>query len=168
MKKVLKVLGNLDAFVSGASLVIIVVITIAGVIMRKFVGQPIAWLEEMQIFFFVWTVFLGGSVAFRLGNQVSIDLIAARLSTKARRILDVYDYVVSVFVIAWMGIGGWQLMHSPSVLRKVTPYFKIGYKWIDLAVPIGCALMLIQYTYLTVKQIRSWKENPAVEGGKEK
>ena len=167
MKKVLKVLGNLDAFISGFSLVIIVVITIAVVIMRKFVGQPIAWLEEMQIFFFVWTVFLGGSVAFRLGNQVSIDLIAARLSVKARRVLDVFDYVVSVFVIAWMGVGGWQLMQSPAVRRKVTPYFKIGYTWIDLAVPIGCALMLIQYTFLTVKQIRSWKE-AGLEGGNAK
>ena len=167
MKKVFRILGSLDAIVSGLSLVIIVSITIAGVIMRKFVGSPIAWLEEMQIFFFVWTVFLGGSVAFRLGNQVSIDLIAARLSVKARRILDVFDYFVSVFVIAWMGIGGWQLMQSPAVRRKVTPYFKIGYTWIDLAVPIGCALMLIQYTYLTVKQIRSWKQS-GIEGGNAK
>ena len=165
MKRILKFIGNLDAILSCISLVVIVAITIAGVVMRKFVGKPIAWLEEMQIFFFVWTVFLGGSVAFRLGNQVSIDLIAARLSGRAKRVLDLFDYAVSVFVIAWMGVGGWQLMHSPSVRRKVTPYFKIGYAWIDLAVPIGCALMLIQYTYLTVRQIRSWRQTPA-EGGK--
>ena len=164
MKKPFKLIGNLDAILSGLSLVIIIVITIAGVIMRKFVGKPIAWLEEMQIFFFVWTVFLGGSVAFRLGNQVSIDLIAARLHGRARRILDLFDYAVSMFVIAWMGIGGYQLMNSPSVRRKVTPYFKIGYAWIDLAVPSGCALMLIQYTYLIVRQIRSWKNQPQ-EGG---
>ena len=165
MKRILKFIGNLDAILSCISLVVIVAITIAGVVMRKFVGKPIAWLEEMQIFFFVWTVFLGGSVAFRLGNQVSIDLIAARLSGRAKRVLDLFDYAVSVFVIAWMGVGGWQLMHSPSVRRKVTPYFKIGYAWIDLAVPIGCALMLIQYTYLTVQQIRSRRQTPA-EGGK--
>ena len=164
MKKPFKLIGNLDAILSGLSMVIIIVITIAGVIMRKFVGKPIAWLEEMQIFFFVWTVFLGGSVAFRLGNQVSIDLIAARLHGRARHILDLFDYAVSMFVIAWMGIGGYQLMNSPSVRRKVTPYFKIGYAWIDLAVPIGCALMLIQYTYLIVRQIRSWKNQPQ-EGG---
>lgn len=162
MKKAIRTLENLDAIVSGFSLVVIVIITVAGVIMRKFVGRPIAWLEEMQIFFFVWMIFLGGSVAFRMGSQVSIDLIAARLHGRKRSILDVLDYLVSMVVISYMMIGGWRLMHSPSVLRKVTPYFKIGYTWIDLAVPIGCALMLLQYTILILRQIRAWGSG---EGG---
>ena len=51
MKKVKTVLMNLDAIISGISLVIVVCITMAGVIMRKVVGQPFAWLEEMQLFF---------------------------------------------------------------------------------------------------------------------
>lgn len=162
MKKAIRTFENLDAIVSGISLVVIVLITVAGVIMRKFVGRPIAWLEEMQIFFFVWMVFLGGSVAFRMGTQVSIDLIAARLHGRARSILDVLDYLVSMGVISYMMVGGWQLMLSPAVLRKVTPYFKIGYAWIDLAVPIGCALMLLQYTILILRQLKAWRSG---EGG---
>ena len=153
-----KFICNLDAFLSGISLIIIVLITVAGVIMRKFVGQPIAWLEEMQIFFFVWLVFLGGSLAFRMGNQVSIDLIAARLSGKSRNILEIIDYLVSIIVISYMLYGGWKLMHSPSVIRKVTPYFKIGYAWIDLAVPIGCALMILQYTVIIINRLIKWKK----------
>ena len=156
MKKCLKLLGNLDTLISCSSLVIIVCITVAGVIMRKFINKPLAWLEEMQLFFFVWMIFMGGSVAFRTGNHVSIDLIAARLSPKARRVLDIIVYVISMAVIAYMTVGGYKLMNS--VTRKVTPYFKISYYWIDLAVPLGCALMLIQYTYLTVCQILSWKK----------
>ena len=73
MKKFRSFLANPDAIVSGAALCAIVLMTVAGVIMRKAVGQPFAWLEEMQVFFFVWTIFLGGSVAFRTGGQVSID-----------------------------------------------------------------------------------------------
>ncbi len=153
-----KFICNLDALLSGISLIIIVLITVAGVIMRKFIGQPIAWLEEMQIFFFVWLVFLGGSLAFRMGNQVSIDLIAARLSDRSRNILEIIDYLVSIIVISYMLYGGWKLMHSPSVIRKVTPYFKIGYAWIDLAVPIGCALMILQYTVIIINRLIKWKK----------
>ena len=158
MKKIIKTLCNLDAVLAGISLVIIILITVAGVIMRKFAGRPIAWLEEMQIFFFVWMIFLGGSLAFRMGNQVSIDLIAARLKGQSKKILDVFDYIISMLVIAYMLYGGWRLMHSPSVLRKVTPYFKIGYKWIDLAVPIGCVLMILQYSAIMINQIIKWKK----------
>lgn len=146
MKKTLNALLNLDTLVAGVGLVLIVVMTVAGVFMRKVVGRPFAWMEEMQIFFFIWTIFFGGSVAFRTGSQVSIDLIAVRLSPRARRILDIVDYLITVLVLAYLTKGGYQLMMS--VTKKVTPYFKISYSLIDLAVPIGCVLMIIQYSII--------------------
>ena len=151
MKKIRSLIGNLDAVLSGISLCAIVLMTVAGVIMRKVVGQPFAWLEEMQIFFFVWTVFLGGSVAFRNGGQVSIDLVAARLKPGARRILDVFCYVVAMVVLVYLCKGGVDL--TLSVTRKVTPYLKISYSYIDAAAPIGCVLMMVQYTWLMFQEL---------------
>ena len=151
MKKIRSLIGNLDAVLSGISLCAIVLMTVAGVIMRKVVGQPFAWLEEMQIFFFVWTVFLGGSVAFRTGGQVSIDLVAARLKPGARRILDVFCYVVAMVVLVYLCKGGVDL--TLSVTRKVTPYLKISYSYIDAAAPIGCGLMMVQYTWLMFQEL---------------
>jgi len=125
--------------------------TVAGVVMRKCFGNPIAWLEEMQIFFFVWTIFLGGSIAFRKGGQVSIDLIAARLNPKARKVLDIFCYVVAMLVLIYLCKGGFEL--AASVTKKVTPYFKISYKYIDLAAPIGCIIMMVQYTFIILDQL---------------
>lgn len=153
MKKIRSLIANLDGILSGISLCLIVLMTVAGVIMRKVVGQPFAWLEEMQIFFFVWTVFLGGSVAFRTGGQVSIDLIAARLKPRARRVLDVFCYVVAMIVLVYLCKGGVDL--TLSVTRKVTPYLKISYSYIDVAAPIGCVLMMVQYTWLMLRELRS-------------
>ena len=153
MKKVIKVLSKLDTFVAVISLVIIIVITLAGVIMRYIVGRPLAWIEEMQIFFFVYTIFFGGSVAFRTGNQVSIDLIANRLNPKAKKILDIFDYIVTMFILVYLMIGGFQL--AASVSGKVTPYFKINYAYIDIAAPVGIILMIIQYTIIIVNTIKT-------------
>ena len=85
MKSIQKIITSLDSIISGVSLLLIIFMTVAGVVMRKCFGNPIAWLEEMQIFFFVWTIFLGGSIAFRKGGQVSIDLIAAHQSGTCER-----------------------------------------------------------------------------------
>ena len=150
MKKIPKLVGNLDIIVAGLSLCAIVFMTVAGVIMRKIVGRPFAWLEEMQTFFFVWTIFLGGSVAFRTSGQVSIDLIATRLNPRARRVLDLLCYAVTMIVLAYMVKGGIDL--TMSVTKKITPYFKIKYSYIDMAVPIGCLLMMIQYTFSIVRE----------------
>ena len=53
MKNLKKFVCNLDVIISGLSLCAIVVITLAGVIMRKIMNQPIAWLEEMQLLLFM-------------------------------------------------------------------------------------------------------------------
>ena len=155
MKKNRAILGNLDAVIAGVSLTIVICITLAGVVMRKVVGQPFAWLEEMQLFFFIWTIFFGGSVAFRTGGQVSIDLIANRLKPKARRMLDLFDYIATVLILLYLCKGGYELMMSVS--GKVTPYFKISYTFIDMAAPIGIILMIVQYTALIVREIKSPK-----------
>lgn len=151
MKNIQKIITSLDSIISGVSLLLIIFMTVAGVVMRKCFGNPIAWLEEMQIFFFVWTIFLGGSIAFRKGGQVSIDLIAARLNPKARKVLDIFCYVVAMLVLIYLCKGGFEL--AASVTKKVTPYFKISYKYIDLAAPIGCIIMMVQYTFIILDQL---------------
>lgn len=151
MKHIQKIITSLDSIISGISLLLIIFMTVAGVVMRKCFGNPIAWLEEMQIFFFVWTIFLGGSIAFRKGGQVSIDLIAARLNPKARKVLDVFCYVVAMLVLIYLCKGGFEL--AASVTKKVTPYFKISYKYIDIAAPIGCIIMMVQYTFIILDQL---------------
>ena len=151
MKKIQKIITSLDSIISGISLLLIIFMTVAGVVMRKCFGHPLAWLEEMQIFFFVWTIFLGGSIAFRKGGQVSIDLIAARLNPKARKILDIFCYIVAMLVLIYLCKGGFEL--AASVTKKVTPYFKISYKYIDIAAPIGCIIMMVQYTFIILDQL---------------
>lgn len=156
-----KFLSNLDSIIAVASLLIIIAITLAGVVMRYIVGKPFAWLEEMQLFFFIYSIFFGGSVAFRLGNQVSIDLIANRISPKARRALDIFDYVFTMGILLYLLFGGIGL--TQSVSGKVTPYFKISYVYIDIAAPIGILLMIIQYTFVFIDLMRS----PVAEKRKE-
>lgn len=167
MKKIWKALNNVDVVLAGASLCIIVTITLIGVIMRKVINRPLAWLEEMQLLFFIYAIFFGGSVAFRYGNQVSIDLIANRLKGKARRILEYFDLAVTLIVLVYYCYGGYQLMMS--VTKKVTPYFKINYAFIDVAAPIGMILMAIQYILYVVRSVKGLKQpgdsEKELEGG---
>lgn len=164
MKIIKKLIGNLDTIIAGLSLCIIVGITLAGVIMRKIANSPIAWLEEMQLFFFIYAIFFGGSVAFRYGNQVSIDLIANRAKGNAKKALEIFDLVFTVLVLLYYAYGGYELMIS--VTKKVTPYFKINYAFIDVAAPIGMILMAIQYIFYVYRQFKGIAQpGETTEGG---
>lgn len=53
MKNLKKFVCNLDVIISGLSLCAIVVITLAGVIMRKIMNQPIAWSRKCSFCFYI-------------------------------------------------------------------------------------------------------------------
>ena len=70
MKKnpLMKILCNLDLFIASIAMVVLTLVTAAGVVMRYIVKNPILWQEEVQAFCQVWMIFLGASVAFRAGH----------------------------------------------------------------------------------------------------
>ncbi|MCI8970663.1 MAG: TRAP transporter small permease subunit, partial [Oscillibacter sp.] len=80
----------------------------------------------------------------------------------ARRVLDVFCYVVAMVVLVYLCKGGVDL--TRSVTKKVTPFFKISYSYIDAAAPIGCVLMMIQYTFVIFQELFGKKETEAKGG----
>ncbi|MGE4214333.1 MAG: TRAP transporter small permease [Anaerotignaceae bacterium] len=144
-----KTVLNLDLFIAGLTTVILIIITLAGVFMRKVMGQPFPWIEEVQLLLFVWTIFFGASVAFRTGSHVGIDIIAERLPAKARKILDLFIFIVSTLILVYFLWASYGL--SINAAAKLTPYLRLPYWVIDTAAVVGSAVMIIQntlYTYL--------------------
>mgnify|MGYP003247814995 FL=1 len=68
----LKLLGNLDVYVSAVCLCVLVAITSLGVVFRYILGAPFTWLEEVQLALLVWIGFLSGGAAFRSGAHIAI------------------------------------------------------------------------------------------------
>lgn len=56
--KRLKSLLNLDLLVASISLITLIIITFFGVLMRYIFNNPFVWQQEVQLWCFVWVVFL--------------------------------------------------------------------------------------------------------------
>jgi len=131
--------------VSCGSAAALVCLTVAGVVMRYFVGTPLVWLEEVQMILIVWLVMFGGSAAFRERAHVAIDVLVESLPSGLRRCIDV---VVALVVLAMLGVLAWigiafagfhfRAQHETSILH-------IPYGMVHLAIPIGALLMMLSY-----------------------
>lgn len=68
-----------------------ILFTLTGVLMaaqilaRKGLGLPIVWAEDLVVFMFVWTTFLGAAVLYDRGEALAIDTLVARLSPRAQK-----------------------------------------------------------------------------------
>lgn len=142
----LKILCNLDLFIASVAMVALTLVTAAGVFMRYIAKNPILWQEEVQAFCQVWMIFLGGSVAFRAGSIVAIEMFADSLPEKGQRILGYVVDMIVLFVLSFL------MVKSHAYINQVfgqsgrpTPILRIPYTLIYGVAPYGCALMMISY-----------------------
>ncbi|MBQ1310572.1 MAG: TRAP transporter small permease subunit, partial [Blautia sp.] len=83
-----KVILNLDIAVAAIVLIVLIVLTFAGVIMRYIVGKPFTWLEEVQLFCMVWIVFSAAGAAYRTGNHVAIEMVVEMFPKSVQKVIE--------------------------------------------------------------------------------
>lgn len=153
---------NLDLVLTGITFIVLVSITFAGVIMRYFVNNPLVWLEEVQLMCFVWIAFFGAGAAFRTGNHVAIEFIVDKLPESLKKIAEVLIYVVVLAVLGYFFMQGSNLVKQMVRTGRTTNIFKIPYEIIYSAFPIGCILMIVNYTIMSFQTLFGYKDEEKV------
>lgn len=163
--KTLNCLLNLDMLIAGMSLIILILITFLGVWMRYLVNNPFIWQEEVQLWCFVWVVFFGASAAFRHSSHVAIDIIVDRLPPTLKKFVDIINYFIVMFILFYLMRHGTNLVMQLLRTGRTTNILDVPYPVIYAAFPIGCALMMINYTIMT--GISLFGKKVEIEGGEE-
>ncbi|HZK70723.1 MAG TPA: TRAP transporter small permease [Clostridia bacterium] len=146
------ILVNLDLIFTGITLVALVLLTFAGVIMRYFFNDPIMWQEEIQITCILWVVFLSTGAVFRTVGHVSIEIFVDMMPKKIARIIELLGYLVVMVVLIYTMLRGFGLVQQLFETERSTNILHVPYGLLYLSLPIGCILMIINYTAITLKK----------------
>ena len=141
------VLCNLDVLVASVALMVLIVLTFSGVIMRYIVGKPYTWLEEVQIFCMVWIVFASAGAAFRTGNHVAIEMIVEMFPQSVQKAIEYVIDVVVFAVIAYLfyaSIGFIQVFINNG---RTTSMLKIPLTVQYGIAPVSYIMMITSYFY---------------------
>ncbi|WP_058911351.1 TRAP transporter small permease [Entomohabitans teleogrylli] len=131
----MRLLGKAADIAAVMTLLVLVVMTTIGVIMRYCLNTPLQWSEEMSGLLMIWVVMLGGIVAERDRVHLSIPFVVDALPTAARRLAQALISLISaglLVAVAWLA---WKLAQGTAF--KVTQILKISWFWIDIAVTVG-------------------------------
>jgi TRAP-type C4-dicarboxylate transport system permease small subunit len=140
MNRLKRTLGRLDDYLAVATLVVIILITVAGVFMRYVVGEPFKWTEEVSKALVVWFTFLGASTLMRGDEHISIDVLVRRLPPGLRYAMRLLRMIVMTTVLVFLAVWGTMLL--VIAWHKITPILHVRYTFIDLIVPLTAAAML--------------------------
>lgn len=152
--KLSAVIGNLDLAIATTALAVLVAVTFFGVIFRYFFGRPFVWQEEVQLWCFLWVVFFGSGVAFRTGSHVAIEILVDLFPRRLALAVEALGLLCGVGIIGFLGYQGCRLVSQFAHTGRVTNVLSIPLPLIYAAVPIGCALLLIN---LVLSQASAWR-----------
>ena len=162
MERLKQILGHLDDHLAMVTLVVIVLITIAGVFMRYVVGDPFKWTEEVSKALMVWFTFLGASTVMRSDGHISIDVLVTRLPERLRYAFVLFRMIAMTTVLVFLAVWGIKLLFIAWL--KITPILHIRYTFIDVVVPCTAAAMII-HLFRAFHRWNTTRRNSGDSGG---
>lgn len=144
LKKTWHIINNVVAFVERWTLIILFIgMLICGalqIVARFILHTPIPWSEELLTYSFVWTSFLGASLAINSLSHFNVDCLVVRLPTKiSHPLLYGVWIIMAVFTV---------FFYKGIVLTQLNVYqtmdvLPLSMFWAYLALPVSGAFMFI-------------------------
>lgn len=134
------------------SLIVLTLDVLWGVFSRYVMGAQSPWTEELARLLLVWVTMLGGALAYGEGAHLGVDLIADKLETDARRIIEISVQVMCIFFAVYVMIwGGGKLTLERFEAGQMLPAMQVSRAWVYASMPVAGLLIT---TYGTESLLR--------------
>lgn len=124
------------------------------VFFRYVFNYALSWGDEVITYSLLWLVFLGSGVAARKGAHISMEAVLNILPAHLQRRNAVLVNVVCAALSAVVGYLGWRLAEAVRSLDQVGAASGVPMFWVYLAIPAGCALMMLGFFEVALRHLR--------------
>lgn len=123
-----------------AATVVLVAVDVAG---RYVLNRPLVGTGEAATTLMIWQVFLGAAGAARRRLHIGLAFVVDRLKGRPRAAVDLLATGTVLLLLAVVARIGWGFaLQSTS---KQLQMLGLSYVYVNLAVPVGCALIALHY-----------------------
>jgi len=138
--KAIRALAAVVLVLSAISLLVAVALNFANIVGRYVFFAPIASAEEIMLFLFVATVFLGNSVVGWKGRQIRMDVILHALPPAWRRAFDLLADLAVIVVSIIIIVVGWPAIQMLAEFDQRSQAANIPLVLPQALIPIGLGL----------------------------
>ena len=161
LKNTLKIVDGLTtigAVIGGALIAVMTAIVTIAVIARYLLSRPIGWSEEVSIYLMIWAIFLGTAYTLKHDAHIGVDLLMNRLSPRIKPFFHCFHYLAGLVFLSTLLIKGIDMIDLSIMLgsRSIATDFPLYL--VQLAVPVGATLLILQIVSKLVHLIDQWPE----------
>ena len=158
---------NIDIVLACICMLILVLLTFVGALMRYFLRSPIYWQEEVQQWMIMWTIFFGSSFAFRKGSHVSVEVLTDSFPEKYQKYVTIFGYLCTLIALTFFFRQSLALISQYIRTNKRTTVLRMHSWIVYIIAPIGTVWMAISATYYMIKEVFFKKAALETEQGEE-
>jgi len=151
-----RILANLVEGVCMVLVVALAVVVFLQVFNRFVLKAPLAWSEDLAMLLFQWVAFLGAAVGVKRVRHFGIELVAKRMSAKARHWIEILIPWIMGCVGLTMVTEGYKLLLFNK--NRIYSSMDLSYVWTYSAIPVSGVLIIIFLIQQEVGRLRGFKE----------
>lgn len=141
-----RVLAGLDlaeTAIANSATVVILATVCWNVISRYVLRSPVAWAGDVTSIAFAWLIFIGAAAVHNRRGHISVDLVAALLPERLRRML---DWLVEAFVAAFCAYAAYLCAQQTIVSHTTakTTVLEIPLSVLFVSLAIGFLMMAVR------------------------
>ena len=134
-------LGTSIEYIAAAIVLAEILVLFSGVVSRYVFHTPIVWSDELASTLFLWLSMLGAVVALRRGAHMRMTAIVSKLSPERQAHVEMFGLVASLAFLSLFLWPSWEYAQDEAMITM--PALEISRLWHAVAIPLGCALMIV-------------------------
>jgi TRAP-type C4-dicarboxylate transport system permease small subunit len=157
-------LSEATGYLSGICILASSVVVCYAVVLRA-TGNSTIWQTELAVYLLIVVTFVGAAYGLKHGAHVNVEVLAERLPERGRLVLEIVRAalcLVLIVVVAWYASQMWWeavVTGSTSGTAWDPPL-----KYVYIIVPLGMALIALQYLAIIARTARALTRAGRVPG----
>jgi len=154
MSPVKQVFDNVEEFIIGISLIIMLGIVFLNAISRYLINLDMAFAQEIVTSLFPWITFLGGAVAIKRKGHVGFSLLTDCLPQGIRKYVPPFASLCIIVLFGTIFFLGSEMVMFEKETHQGTPALELPTWIIELSIPLGSLAIVLRTIQTACSQRR--------------
>ncbi len=132
-----------------AASIVFVLILLWGVFSRYVLNLAVAWVEELAVYFMIWLVFLGISIAASERAHIGMLFVRDSLPAPIRKYVILLTNLIMIGFLVVVAYEGTIL--AITVIPQKSAALRLSFFWPYMSIPVGAGLMIVQVALVAVQ-----------------
>ncbi|MEE9549590.1 MAG: TRAP transporter small permease, partial [Candidatus Binatia bacterium] len=152
-------IGHIERFVIGFTLIVMTALIFTNVALRFFTGQTITWAEDLAIFLMICMSFFAAAYGTRLNRHITMSALTDTLSGRWKKSFYIFSIIVTASLSGFLFIMSLQVTRTIYDMQGEIASMGIPKYWPYLVVSVALLFMTFHFVHLAVWFFKTGKSD---------